>query len=203
MLKALLAAILLALLVLIGLVFFGGRSRVSPLGPLSIDTPPPAAFVVHDDAPSTPPSTPPALPSPDPVPESLDSVMQRLRAAKPDATVEVTPGPPAPAAAPPPSPSLTPPTAPPVSPTPPARWSNVTGHGVQYRMARGGDGGVLSIDLGGSQVADVRVQAPFLALDPSAVNTRVDYLKQTILENFSGRSGGYVFNRDGSVSRGR
>lgn len=161
-------------------------------------------------------------------PASLDAVMQRLRSAtaKPDSTFVITPAPnaaapaapatgaapapvtaaaPAPAtnlapAAPSPAPVVAAPPAPPPIP-PPQRWSNVSGQGVRFRVGRIGDGYVISIDLGGGQVADVHVLAAFGRLDQSAVDMRVDYLKQTILENFPAASANYSYNRDGSVTR--
>ena len=76
----------------------------------------------------------------------------------------------------------------------------MTSQGVRWRLARGATGFLLSIDLGGGQVADVHVQPAFLNLDVAAASTRVDYLKATILQNFSSVSGTYTFARDGSVS---
>ncbi len=70
-------------------------------------------------------------------------------------------------------------------------------------MARAGNGYTVSIDLGGGKVADVHVLSAFANLDPAAVNVRVDYLRDTILQNFSRQSGSYSFARDGSVSMER
>ncbi len=67
-------------------------------------------------------------------------------------------------------------------------------------MARSGNGYTVSIDLGGGQVADVHVQPAFGSLDPASVNVRVDYLRDTIVQNFSRQSARYSFARDGSVS---
>ncbi|MEJ1976137.1 MAG: hypothetical protein WDN49_08595 [Acetobacteraceae bacterium] len=73
------------------------------------------------------------------------------------------------------------------------QWTNVTSQGTRWRFGRGAHGFLLSIDLGGGQVADVRVQPSFQNLDVPAVNTRVDYLKATILQNFSSASATYSF----------
>ena len=77
----------------------------------------------------------------------------------------------------------------------------MTAQGVQYRMTPTGDGFLISIDLGGGQVADVRVLPAFGRLDQISVYTRIDYLKQVILTNFPPGSATYLFNRDGSVTR--
>lgn len=204
MLKALLAAILVALLVVILLLLpiFRPERGTAPVAVNTASAPPPSSFVIHNDAPPAPPAAPPAAPDV-PAPDSLDAVMQRLRSGKPDATVVVTPATPA-APAPTPAPAPAPGPVPSVAPVPaPPRWTNVSGQGVQYRLGRAGDGYVILIDLGGGQVAEVHVQAAFGRLDQGAVDVRVDYLKQTILENFSSASASYSFNRDGSVSRAR
>ncbi len=146
--------------------------------------------------------------------------MQKMRASAETATVVVT-SPPATSAVPVPSPPSAPAparTAPPTASTPTsvpgapasgqptpllpvtAQWTNTTSQGVQWRFVRGARGFLLSIDLGGGQVADVHVQPAFQNLDTAAINARVDYLKATILQNFSGTSGTYSFARDGSVS---
>ena len=248
MLKALLAAILVALVVLIYLLMVpSSRLEHGPLGPGVVNGGPAAAgssFVIHNDAPpttapppaTTPPATAltiPATPSnssgftingapapvtpPDTGDNSLDAVMQRLRSAKPDATVTVTPGtaaaPGATTATAPAAVAAAPVQAPPVSapdaapepvqpqPLPPPRWTGMTGQGVQFRITPAPDGLVISIDLGGGHVAQVHALPAFGRLDPAAINTRVDYLKQTILENFPYGSGSYLFNRDGSLTR--
>ncbi len=67
-------------------------------------------------------------------------------------------------------------------------------------MVRSGLGFTVSIDLGNGQVADVHVLPAFANLDPASMNVRVDYLRQTILQNFSTQSRSYSFARDGSVS---
>ncbi len=215
MLKALLAAILVALVVVILLLLSIARPDRGPAGSVAVNSasaPPPSSFVVRNNAPPAPPVDAPAPPPAAPAPDSLDVVMQRLRSAKPDATVVVTPAAPAPVPPPVPPPPVSPPVLPvvpaplPEAPAPvpaPPRWTNVSGQGVQYRVGRAGDGYVISIDLGGGQVADVHVLPAFGRLDQAAVNMRVDYLKQTILENFSSASASYSYNRDGSVSGGR
>ncbi len=159
------------------------------------DAPPPQAV------PSTP--APPAAASGD-----LDAVMQRLRGAAanpaPDTTAAAqTPASAAPASVPPapaspvPAPAATDPVA---TAPPPPRFPTVTGQGTRWRMARTGSGYTISIDLGGGQVADVHVLPAFANLDPAAINVRVDYLRDTIVQNFSRQSGSYSFARDGSVS---
>ncbi len=184
----------------------GGGQRPEPRILSSGDTVPSQGFVIHPaDTPA--PGTPaPAAAAPD-SPGDLDAVMQRLRAAaaKPDAGVAppaaAPPGTPAAAPATPAAdPAATPPPAtPPVTP-PPARWASVTGQGTRWRMARADNGYVVSIDLGGGQVANVHVLPAFGNLDAASVNVRVDYLRDTILQNFSNQSGSYSFARDGSVS---
>jgi hypothetical protein len=186
------------------------------------------SFVIHDAAPE--PASPPAPAAQTAQPSSLDALMQKMRAGAGGATVVVTPSPAGSSAAAPGSPPAAPgspaatastvPTAPvsadpaaapaaapvpaPVPPTPllpiATQWTNVTSQGVRWRFGRGATGFLLSIDLGGGQVADVHVQPAFLNLDTASVSTRVDYLKATILQNFSSASGTYSFARDGSVS---
>ena len=180
-------------------------------------------------SPATPPTTA-AAPNAPPAPGDLDAVMQRLRAnaanpsaanpsaanptaanptpgspttpPAPDATVTATTT--APATPGTPAPAPTDPTAvPPPNPPSPPRWASVTAQGTRWRLARSSNGYVVSIDLGGGQTADVHVLPAFANLDPAAVNVRVDYLRDTILQNFSNQSGSYSFARDGSVSMDR
>jgi hypothetical protein len=217
MLRFALLAVAAAIIVAVGLVLLpnGGSRPDSHLSVPVASAPDPATFVVHDataPAPGTPgPGTPgPAMPAGSPAkpgqaaatqsPADLDAVMQRLRDSggqKPSNTLTISPAPTAPST--PPAP-----TAPPAPPAVPAdaspRWTSVTGQGSRWRMAPSGDGYVLSIDLGGGQVANVHVQPAFAALDPTAMNTRVDYLRQTILQSFSSQTASYTFARDGSVS---
>lgn len=178
-----------ALAVVFVLLPTGGGKRPEPRILASGDPAASAGFVIHPAAPPDPgaPATPPASPG------DLDAVMQRLRAsaAKPDATL------PQPQAATPPA---TPTPAPDPAAPPPGRWASVTGQGTRWRMARSNNGYTVSIDLGGGQTADVHVQAAFGSLDAAAVNVRVDYLRETIVQNFSRQSGTYRFARDGSVS---
>lgn len=167
------------------------------------------SFTIHDAptpiAPAAPDAATPAAPAP-PSTGDLDAVMQRLRnGAKPDATVTATttataPG--GPGAPPTPAATTTPPDATAATPpaAPPPRWASVTAQGTRWRMARSGNGYTVSIDLGGGQVADVHVLPAFANLDPASVNVRVDYLRDTILQNFSSQSATYSFARDGSVS---
>ncbi len=177
------------------------------------------SFTIHDAAPPTPvtlsPATPPAAPTTPPAPGDLDALMQRLRASSanpssanppttppaPDATVNATTT--APAAPVAPAPAPTDATAVPPPSPPPQRWASVTAQGTRWRLARSSNGYIVSIDLGGGQVADVHVLQAFANLDPAAVNVRVDYLRDTILQNFSNQSGSYSFARDGSVSMER
>ena len=163
---------------------------------------PPTGFVIHD-APPPAPATPGAAATPPAPGGSLDSVMQRLRASAANPAAP-TPAPAADAPATTLAPVVVTPTpqpapAPVVAPPTP-QWSSVTAQGTRWRMARAGDGYVVSIDLGAGQVANVRVAAAFGNLDSAAVNVRVDYLRDTIKQNFSAQSGSYVFARDGSVS---
>ena len=180
------------------------------------------SFTIHDAAPPTPvtlsPATPPATqaaPTTPPAPGDLDALMQRLRASAanpatppttppaPDATVNATTTAPAAPVVPGPAPAPTDATAVPPPSPPPQRWASVTAQGTRWRLARSSNGYIVSIDLGGGQVADVHVLQAFANLDPAAVNVRVDYLRDTILQNFSNQSGSYSFARDGSVSMER
>ncbi len=178
------------------------------------------SFVVHDAAPATPAPAPAAPATPDPAaqPSNLDAVMQRLRAAqpaKPD-TLTVTapatpgaspdatpPGPNAPSpvlAGPNPTPSPLTGSPPPEPPVQAPRWTNVTSQGARWRMSRDGGGPALTIDMGAGRVAVVRVLPAFQALDQAGMNSRVDYIKQTILETFPPGSASFVFSRDGSIT---
>ena len=193
-------------------------SATAPASGTPANPPAPGTFVVHDA-----PPPPAAAPSPAAAPD-LDAVMQRLRAATPrqDTTVAaadssatpqvITPNtppaasPPA-ASAPPGSPPVIPATpvpataaAPPVLAPPATRWTSVTGQGARWRMLPGAGGYVVQIDLGGGRVADIHVAPAFANLDPAGMNQRVDYLKQTILQNFPPETASYTFARDGSVT---
>ncbi len=181
----------------------GGRlSAPLPTAPAS------NGFVIHDAAPAAAAATP--VPAAKPAQSSnLDALMQKMRASTDTATVVVT-SPPAVSAAPvSTTPAVPAHVAAPVAPVPPqptpllpvaVQWTNVSGQGVHWRFVRGARGFLLSIDLGGGQVADVHVQPAFQNLDTAAINARVEYLKATILQNFSSTSGTYSFARDGSVS---
>ena len=176
-------------------------------------------------APASPaPATQATAPSPPPSTDDLNAIMQRLRSggatpAAPDATVSADTAAPTAPAAPPAGPANTLPVLPPVAPSaalpgtppasppdatpalpPPPRFPTVTAQGTRWRMSRTANGYTISIDLGGGQVADVHVLPAFANLDPAAINVRVDYLRDTILQNFSRQSGTYSFARDGSVS---
>ncbi len=197
MLKFALLAVAAAILVAIGFVLLpighGPRQEARIIAPGDTGAPS-AGFVIHD-APAIPAPAAPAAAG------DLDAVMQRLRdsAPKPDPVPAALPAPlplpaivtPAPPPAPLPAPVL-----------PASRWTSVTGQGTRWRMVRSGDGFTVSIDLGGGQVADIHVLPAFGNLDPAAINVRVDYLKDTILQSFSAKSGSYNFARDGSVSVG-
>ena len=180
--------------------------------------------------PAVPAAPAPAVPAaPDsaaaaPPPGDLEAVMARLRATSQNPDAAATPAAPAPTPAGPspataatpdqqpgapladatqaPAPAMPPDAAaaPPLVAPPPPHWTSVTPQGTKWRMARSGNGYTLTIDLGGGQAADVHVQPAFAALDPGAVAMRVDYLRNTILQNFSGQSNSYTFARDGSVS---
>ena len=206
----------------------GGGQRPEPRILSSGDTLGANGFVIHPAAPpGTDPAAPAVAPGAAPAAASdLDAVMQRLRAAgaKPDAPAQPAPPPGVTPAATPPGlttansttpPATTPPATPPtvvapgttppataVPDTPPAlaKWTAITGQGTRWRMARSDNGFNVAIDLGGGQVANVHVQPAFGALDPASINVRVDYLRQTIQQNFSRQSGSYTFARDGSVS---
>ena len=204
MLKYALMAVGAAILVAIVFVMLptGNGPRPEPRILTSNDAQPTNGFVIHDAPPATAPiPAPPGAPAAGDA-SNLDVVMQRLRAgaAKPDATAAQSPDPSAAPAVPPPAitPAVPPPVVPP--PAPASQWSSVTAQGTRWRMARSADGYVVSIDLGGGQVADVRVAPAFANLDPAAVNVRVDYLRDTIIQNFTRQSGAYTFARDGSVS---
>ncbi|WP_158743347.1 hypothetical protein [Acidisphaera sp. L21] len=190
----------------------GGGQRPEPRILNAGDPAPSTGFVIHD-APVPTPGTPTAATTPPATPGDLDAVMQRLRAAaaKPDPNAPAT-VPPTPPGTTPATPAATPPGTPPivVSPTDPAAtppvvaaptgWSAVTAQGTRWRMVKSPNGYTVAIDLGGGQTANVHVQPAFGALDPASVNVRVDYLRQTILQNFTNRTGTYSFARDGSVS---
>ena len=207
MLRYALAAIGAAVVIAAAILFLNPRSvgpRPEPRILASGDpATPPGGFTIHDAPPALAPTpAPPATP-----PADLDAVMQRLRAASgnPSPSPATTPPPaPLPATAPqpatPPAPDPAAPPAPAPPPDPGPRWTSVTGQGTRWRMARLPSGYVVSIDLGGGQTADVHVQPAFGNLDPQAVNVRVDYLRETIMQNFSSQSNSYTFARDGSVS---
>jgi hypothetical protein len=156
--------------------------------------------------------------------------MRAAQPAKPDTLTVTAPAAPGAASSPasgPPAPSATPDTAlagsnPPTSvlaepnpapspltgPNPPPpepvaqapHWSNVTSQGARWRLGRDGSGPALTIDMGGGRVAQVRVLPAFQGLDQAGMNARVDYIKQTILENFPPGSASFVFARDGSIT---
>ncbi len=177
------------------------------------DSQPATSFTIHDAPAPVPQSAPSAMAASSPAPTDLDAVMQRLRSGGPtppaqDATIALPPATP-PAVAPPAiiPPVVTPPVMAPVvvspvtpDPAAPPRFPTVTGQGTRWRMARSGSGFTISIDLGGGQVAEIHVLPAFANLDPAAINMRVDYLRDTILQHFSRQSGSYSFARDGSVS---
>jgi hypothetical protein len=220
---ALLGGTTLAVVAIAAILLWGGAGGGRLPAPLPAE-PPSSSFVIHDAAPA-----PAGAPAPAPEaaqPSSLDALMQQMRTGSGGTTVEVTPSsnpsnPPSTSA---PSAPSTPATAPtpavppastttasavpaPVAPGGPTpllpiamQWTNVTSQGVRWRFGRGAHGFLLSIDLGGGQVADVYVQPAFQNLGVEAVNTRVDFLKATILQNFSAQSATYSFARDGSVS---
>lgn len=195
------AAVLVALVFVLLPIHSGPRQEPRLLS--GGDAPAATNFTIHDAGPPAPvvspgvaaPATAPAAAAAAPAAQAdLDAVIQRLRNGKPDPAV----APPPPAATP--DPAATAALVPPATDPAPARSGSVTSQGTRWRLARSGGGYTVSIDLGGGQIADVHVQAAFANLDPSAVNTRVDFLRDTILENFSRQSGSYTFSRDGSVS---
>ena len=189
------AAIAVALVFL--LLPTGGGPRPDPRILANGDAPPSTSFTIRDaGAPAPADPAPPAA--------DLDAVMQRLRngGAGPAATqAQDAPPPPAAPAAPPPPPVPPVAAAPPdPAPPPPPRFATVTSLGTRWRMARSGNGFTISIDIGDGHVADVHVLPAFTNLDPAAINVRVDYLRETILQHFPHQSGSYSFARDGSVS---
>ncbi len=201
--------------VLVALVFvllpIGSSTRPDPRILTNGDQPPSTSFTIRDAAPPAPTEAAP------PPAADLDAVMQRLRnggtgpAAAQDATAPAPSPPPAPPATAAPAPATQAATAPSPSadaaasagdaaPTASQRFPTVTGQGTRWRMARAGNGFTISIDMGGGHVADVHVLPAFANLDPAAINVRVDYLRETILQHFPHQSGSYSFARDGSVS---
>ncbi|MGI4954149.1 MAG: hypothetical protein ACRYGM_20285, partial [Janthinobacterium lividum] len=159
------------------------------------------SFVVHD-APAVTPSAIPQVPAvpdavPAPTPGALDAAIERLRAAKDTAVVPVDPSavPVDPTAVPvvPAVPVVVPA---PVPVVPPPVWTATTSQGARWRAGRDS----LVIDMGGGRQAVVHVDPAFLALPQDAANSRIDFLKQTILETFPGSTTQFRFARDGSVS---
>ena len=200
MLKYALMAVALAVLVAVVLVSMPitRGPRPEPRILTATDGQPSTSFTIRD-APPPVAQPPAAVPAPAP-PGDLDAVMQRLRGAANPAPDPAAAPPPAPAAPVVPPPAPVPATPDPAVPPPPPRFPTVTGQGTRWRMARSGSGYTISIDLGGGQVAEVHVLPAFANLDPAAINLRVDYLRDTILQNFPRQSGSYSFARDGSVS---
>jgi hypothetical protein len=214
MMKLFAGLLVLAALAMGAAMVIGGRVPMAdnpPSSPATKVLSPSDTFVIHDAAPATPvaPTTPaPSDPNTAPAPGALDAAIDRLRAATPsdpatpapDATVTITPGPTAAPstpdpllAGPSPAPSIL--TGPP-SPPPPPSWTAVTSQGVRWR----GSPNSLVIDMGGGRSATVFVDPAFAALPQEAANTRVEFLKQTILENFPPGSSQFRFARDGSVA---
>lgn len=178
------------------------------------DSPAPAAPPATTPPAITPPATTPsaatAPSAPLPTATDLEALMQKLRASSaqpppapvPNATASVTVT--APQDVPSAAPALPPPAVPaaPVVPAPPPapRWTSVTGQGTRWRMVRAGAGFTVTIDLGNGTAADIRVLPQFGNLDLAATNIRIEYLKQTILNDFGGEPGSYIYARDGSVT---
>ncbi len=212
MLRYALAAIGAAMLIALGIVVFYPPAKGTRPEPriLASGDPaaPPGGFTIHDAAPPEP-AAPPPVAAPAPAPGAdLDAVMQRLRAAAARPDAPAAPPATAPPAVTPTGPAVPPapadpPPAPVVGTSEPPRWSSVTGQGTRWRMVRSANGYTVSIDLGGGQTADIHVQPAFGALDPQAINVRIDYLRDTIVQNFSTQSNSYTFARDGSVSLDR
>jgi hypothetical protein len=206
---------LVGLGVAVAIVFGGGRATDHPVTPLTVASPA-DSFIVHDAPPpaATPaPAVPPAAPGPTtpdaPTQATLDAAIERLRAAggaKPDTpATPVTPTvtPPAATATADPSAAATP-VAPPApaapAPPPPPSWTAVTAQGVRWRTGRDPAIPAVVIDMGGGRTATVFVDPAFMALPQGGANSRVDFLKQTILESFPPGSSQFRFARDGSVS---
>ncbi len=226
MLRLILLAVAAIVVVAVGWVVLP-RSTSRPEANLSTPVASPAdpnAFVVHDAPPPSAPLPPvptapqaataqsgvaqtgaaqTATPQPDgPATPDLDAAMQRLRAANADSSAGAPALPPTQPqlAAPPPVITPTPPQTTPAAPPPASRWTNVTAQGGRWRMVSSATGYTIEIDLGASRVAQVHVAPAFAQLASPAMNQRVDYLKQTILQNFPPESASYTFARDGSVS---
>ena len=187
----------------------GPKADTHPAGPLLVASPA-DSFVVHDaPAQSAAPAPAPAPAAPAaPADSTLDATIERLRAAaaaKPDTTpppanLTIT------APFPPTDPLLSGPTPAPSilsgqpPPPPPPSWTAVTSQGVRWRGARDSNGPTLVIDMGAGRAATVEVDPAFQALSPAAASARVDFLKETILENFPPGSNRFRFARDGSVA---
>ncbi len=60
---------------------------------------------------------------------------------------------------------------------------------------------MLTIDLGGGQVADVQVASEFRSLDLHGASGRVDYVRRTISQAYMDQAGDYLFLRDGRLLR--
>jgi hypothetical protein len=216
MMKLFAGLIVLAALAVGVAMVVGGRVPLAdrtPMTPIQVASPA-DSFVVHDaPAAASPPVTapPPTPAAPDPAPGGLEAAIERLRAAKTD--TGATPPPAAPADAPAPALTPTPATAdpllagpnpapsilagPPITPPPPPQtWTVVTSQGVRWRGSRDS----LAIDMGGGRVATVFVDPAFQSLPLEAASARVDFLKETILENFPRSATQFRFARDGSVS---
>jgi hypothetical protein len=81
-------------------------------------------------------------------------------------------------------------------------WRHVTSSGVQWSLRQLPEGMHLFIDLGYGQVATVDVPAEFLKLDLNSMNTRVDWMKNIISQEWPQQSALYVY-RNGNVALGR
>ena len=213
MMKLLAGLIVLAALAMGAAMVVGGRVPVLDSAPMQATqvASPADSFVIHDAPPAaTLPATPAAPPPADaPATNALDAAIDRLRAAKPDAapnaapttapdtTPAATPATPDPLlAGPSPAPAiLAGPPAP--QPPPPPSWTSVTSQGARWRSSRDS----LVIDMGGGRMATVLVDPAFLSLSQQAANGRIDFLKQTILENFPPSASQFRFARDGSVAQ--
>ena len=178
----------------------GPKADTRPATPLLVASPA-DSFVVHDAptaAPSPDPAPGPAAPAP--ADSTLDATIERLRAAaaaKPDAPppANLTITAPFPQtdpllSGPAPAPSIL---AGPPAPSPPPSWTAVTSQGVRWRGARDSNGPTLVIDMGAGRAATVEVDPAFQALAPAAASARVDFLKETILENFPPGSNRFRF----------
>ena len=216
MMKLLAGLIVLAALAMGAAMVVGGRVPVLDSAPMQATqvASPADSFVIHDAPPAATLPATPATPPPRRRGRTRDQRAgrrdrpaaggQARRRPHPDATMTApdttpaaTPATPDPLlAGPSPAPAiLAGPPAP--QPPPPPSWTSVTSQGARWRSSRDS----LVIDMGGGRMATVLVDPAFLSLSQQAANGRIDFLKQTILENFPPSASQFRFARDGSVAQ--